>query len=387
MDFMALAVDFDGTIAHDGRVDPATYEALNRFKEGGRRLLLVTGRELPDLEKAFPEYELFDRIVAENGAVIYDPARKQERIIGDAPPAEFIAALRDRRIEPLSIGKCIVATWEPHETTVLKVIRDLGLELQIIFNKGAVMVLPPGINKAAGLRAALDDLELSPHNVVAVGDAENDLAFLTICGCSAAVANALPSLKQSVDLVLQEERGAGVVELIDKICAGDAKRVSAHRRAIRLGTDRHNRDVCLNPDEGCVLISGSSGIGKSTLATALTERMAEKAFQFCVFDPEGDYSDLEGAVSAGTVKSPPNSEEVLKLLRKLDANVVVNTQALGVDERPFFFAALFPHISNLRAQTGRPHWLFIDEAHHLLPATKSFKAKKCLPWGRPHMFG
>ena len=68
------------------------------------------------------------------------------------------------------------------------------------------------------------------------------------------------------------------------------------------------------------------------------------------------------------MKSPPNSEEVLKLLHKLNASVVVNTQALGVDERPFFFAALFPQISNLRAQTGRPHWLFIDEAHHLLPA-------------------
>jgi hydroxymethylpyrimidine pyrophosphatase-like HAD family hydrolase len=368
MYFMALAVDFDGTVAHDGRVDPATYEALKRFKESGRHLLLVTGRELPDLKNAFPEYELFDRIVAENGALLYDPVRKQERLIGASPPPAFVAALRQRGVEPLSVGKCIVATWEPSETTVLEVIRELGLELQIIFNKGAVMVLPPGINKAAGLKAALEDLELSPHNVVAVGDAENDLAFLNICGCSAAVANALPSLKQSVDLVLEKQRGAGVIELIDRIRAGDAKRLSAHRRAIRIGKDRQNRDVCLTPDCGCVLISGSSGIGKSTLATALAERMAEKRFQFCIFDPEGDYAELEQAIPAGTAKSPPNREEALKLLRKLDANVVVNTQALKVDERPSFFAALFPHISNLRVQKGRPHWLLIDEAHHLLPA-------------------
>jgi hydroxymethylpyrimidine pyrophosphatase-like HAD family hydrolase len=218
MDFIALAADYDGTIAHDERVDSATYEALARFKESGRRLLLVTGREFSDLKRVFPGYELFDRIVAENGALIYDPARKQERLIGEAPPADFIAALRNRRVEPLSVGKCIAATWQPHETTVLEVIREFGLELQIILNKGAVMILPAGVNKASGLQAALDDLELSPRNVVAVGDAENDLAFLTICGCSAAVANALPSVKRSVDLVLRQERGAGVAELIDKIC-------------------------------------------------------------------------------------------------------------------------------------------------------------------------
>jgi hydroxymethylpyrimidine pyrophosphatase-like HAD family hydrolase len=378
MYFTALAVDFDGTIAHDGRVDEDTGQALSNFKESGRRLLLVTGRKLDDLKDSFPGYELFDRIIAENGALLYDPVRKQERLIGASPSPAFIAALRAKGVDPVSVGKCIVATWEPNETAVLEAIRELGLELQIIFNKGAVMVLPPGINKATGLKSALEELELSPHNVVAVGDAENDLAFLNLCGCSAAVANALPSLKQSVDLVLEKERGAGVMELIDRIRASDAKRASAHRCAIRVGTGRSNRDVCLNPDDGCVLISGSSGIGKSTLATALAERMAEKGFQFCIFDPDGEYIELEQAIPAGTAKTPPHREEVLKLLRKLNANVVVNTQALEIDERPPFFASLFPRILSLRAQTGRPHWLLVDEAHHLLPA-KVQNAGQILP--------
>ena len=48
----------------------------------------------------------------------------------------------------------------------------------MIFNKGAVMILPSGVNKATGLAAALEELGLSPHNVVGVGDAENDHAFL-----------------------------------------------------------------------------------------------------------------------------------------------------------------------------------------------------------------
>jgi len=128
--------------------------------------------------------------------------------------------------------------------------------------------------------------------------------------------------------------------------------------------------VHLAPNCGGVLIAGSSGIGKSTLATALSERMVEKGLQFCVFDPEGDYGELEHAVSVGDTTSPPARDETLKLLRTQGVNVVVNTQALGMPERPTFFAALLPEVAALRARTGRPHWLVIDEAHHLLAADR-----------------
>jgi hydroxymethylpyrimidine pyrophosphatase-like HAD family hydrolase len=235
--FLALAVDYDGTIAHDGKVDEPTYNALKRLKETGRRLLLVTGRELEDLIQAFPGHELFDRVVAENGALIYDPASKRSRLIGEAPPPAFLHALRERGVKPLSAGECIIATTKPNENAVLDVIRDLGLELQIIFNRDAVMILPPGIDKAEGFKAALAELDLSPRSAVAAGDAENDFAFLISSGCSAAVANALPGLKQAVDLVLEGESGAGIAELISYIIADDAKIVPASRRVIRPGND------------------------------------------------------------------------------------------------------------------------------------------------------
>ena len=103
--------------------------------------------------------------------------------------------------EPLRAhrGRVIIATWEPHETVVLQTIRDLGLELEVIFNKGSVMILPTGVNKASGLRSALKDLGLTTEQVVAVGDAENDHAFLSCAGCGVAVANALPALKERAD--------------------------------------------------------------------------------------------------------------------------------------------------------------------------------------------
>jgi hydroxymethylpyrimidine pyrophosphatase-like HAD family hydrolase len=368
--FLALATDYDGTLAHDGSVDEGTRAALERLKLTGRRLVMVTGRELPDLQRVFPALDLFDRVVAENGALLYTPASREERLLAPPPPPAFVARLRARDVAPLSVGRCIVATWEPHQQVVLDAIRELGLELAITFNKGAVMVLPAGVNKASGLTAAARDLDIALANVVGVGDAENDHAFLRVCGCSAAVANALPSVLQEADVQLAGERGAGVCELVQRICRDDAAIVPPGRHALLVGHDEADRPVCLEPDCEAVLICGSSGIGKSTLATALTERMVEQHLEFCVFDPEGDYGSLANAVSVGDTATAPVAEEVVKLLRTFGVNVVVNTQALALADRPTFFAGLLPDVARARSRTGRPHWLVIDEAHHLLAADR-----------------
>ncbi|MFU0506910.1 HAD family hydrolase [Pseudaminobacter sp. NGMCC 1.201702] len=365
MYFVALAIDYDGTLAHEGSVSEKTLAALERFKKTGRKLILVTGRELPDLKRVFPKFGVFDKIVAENGALIYSPASEQERMIAAPPDAKFVARLKKSGVKPLSVGQSIVATWEPHQDTVLKVINKLGLELEIIFNKGAVMILPSGINKATGLVAALQDLRLSPHNVVGIGDAENDHAFLQACGCSAAVNNALPAVKDTADLVTRGARGKGVEEVIGKLIKRDRDIIRKHRDGILLGSDG-SKDVFLKPSD-TILIAGSSGIGKSTLATALTERFADGGFQFCILDPEGDYDGLESAVRLGDGSSAPTKAQVLDLIEKPDDNVIVNGLALLVDERPDFFAELLPDLAGFRFRTARPHWLVIDEAHHLLP--------------------
>jgi hydroxymethylpyrimidine pyrophosphatase-like HAD family hydrolase len=222
MYFLALATDYDGTLASHGHVSPEVVKALERFKDTGRRLILVTGRELVHLKEPFPRLEIFDRVVVENGAVVYNPTSEKEVVIGAGPPPAFVERLRQLNVEPLSVGRSIVATRQPHHAAVLEAIRELGLEHQIICNKGAVMVLPSGINKAAGLEAALKDLGLSYHNVVGVGDAENDVALLQYCGCAAAVANALPAIQKAAHVHLTKDHGDGVIELIERICREDA---------------------------------------------------------------------------------------------------------------------------------------------------------------------
>jgi hydroxymethylpyrimidine pyrophosphatase-like HAD family hydrolase len=219
MHYLALATDYDGTIANDGVVDKSTLAALERLRGGARRLILVTGRELSDLQRAMPRLDLFDLVVAENGALLYDPANHEERALGDAPPPAFVARLRELGVAPLWQGRVIVATWVSNGGKVLDAIRDLGLDLQVTFNRSAVMVLPVGITKASGLRGALAQLGLSPLDCIGVGDAENDLAFLDVCGLPVAVANALPSVKERAAFVTAGMRGAGVAELIDRLLA------------------------------------------------------------------------------------------------------------------------------------------------------------------------
>lgn len=215
MRYLALATDYDGTLASHGKVEPETVEALERLRATARKLLLVTGRQIEDLSRVFERLDLFDRVVAENGAIVHDPASGRTRQLAPPPPRSFLDALLERGVQPLGVGHVIVATWEPHEREVIECIRALGLELHVEFNKGAVMVLPAGVTKASGLHAALQELGVPSSQVVGVGDAQNDHAFLAACGLSVAVANALDSLKATVDWVTPSRNGRGVAELAD----------------------------------------------------------------------------------------------------------------------------------------------------------------------------
>jgi HAD superfamily hydrolase (TIGR01484 family) len=371
MRYFCLVCDYDGTIAHDGRCEPSTLDALKRVRASGRKLILATGRQLPELLDVFPEHSIFDRIVAENGAILYRPESKDCKALADPPASEFVDALRRRGVNPLSVGQSIVATWHPHESTVLEVIRDLGLELQVIFNKDAVMVLPSGINKATGLKVALKELLLSPHNAVGVGDAENDHVFLGMCECSVAVANALPALKERADLVTAGSHGAGVEELIERLLSDDLASLAPRlkRRTILLGRTEQGGDFLLDPYESRLAIAGPSGSGKSTTVAAIVERLVEKKYQVCLFDPEGDYDEFERFVTLGGPQQVPGVSEALEVLNAMEYSLSLNLLGVPLADRPSMFMSFLARIQELRAKTGRPHWVIIDEAHHLLPAT------------------
>ncbi len=220
MHYQALAFDYDGTLAKNGHVVPSTLHALEKAKAAGYKTLLVTGRELTDLKMVFPRFDLFDVIVAENGAQLYWPAEDREEILDNPPSVDFLAEMQRLDVTPFSVGKVIFASWRPHEVAIAEAIARLGFEYQIIFNKKAVMVLPKHINKATGMIAALERLKIDPKTVVGIGDAENDLPFLRVCGFAATVENALDAVKAQCQFVATRDHGEGVEEMIDALLCG-----------------------------------------------------------------------------------------------------------------------------------------------------------------------
>jgi HAD superfamily hydrolase (TIGR01484 family) len=368
MRYLALATDYDGTLAKGGVAAPDAVDAIRRMRETGRKAILVTGRVLDDLRETFDALDVFDRVVAENGAVLLDPSTRASRRLADPPPDALVERLREAGVEPLLTGEVVVSTREPFEREAVEAIKDLGLELQVIFNKGAVMILPASVNKATGLAVALAELRLSAHNVVGVGDAENDHGFLEACDVSVAVANALPSVKERADHVTSGGWGDGVVELVEQLLEDDLAEIDARidRHDVGIGSSG-DRVLGIKPYRENVLLAGPSGSGKSTLVTAFLEHVAEQEYQFCLIDPEGDYEELDGAVVLGTPRDAVGSEAVLKAMSDPDPSVVVNLLGVALEERPTYFARLLPDVQALRAETGRPHWLVVDEAHHLLP--------------------
>jgi hydroxymethylpyrimidine pyrophosphatase-like HAD family hydrolase len=371
MRYLVLITDYDGTLAKDGRVPEASIAAMTRLRSSGRRMILVTGRRMDDLAAVCRCLDCFDFVVAENGGVLYELATRGVTPLAKPPPSRLISRLRAIAVEPLEVGEAILATRVPHENAVTEVLRELGLECQVTFNRGAVMILPSGVNKASGVKHALRRLGLSPHEAVGIGDAENDHSFLDLCECAVAVADAIESIKEIAAFVTSRGNGEGVVEVIDGLIADDLEHVDAKltHHHIALGTRLDGTTVWVPPYGRNILVAGPSGSGKSTFATGLIERLADQLYQVCIIDPEGDYVNLPNIVTIGDRHAAPSVDEVLAVLRDPDVHVNVNLLGIALLDRPSYFAELLPRLQTMRGRTGRPHWLVIDEAHHLLPST------------------
>jgi HAD superfamily hydrolase (TIGR01484 family) len=384
MRYFALVVDYDGTLAVDGQVAARTASALERVRESGRRMILITGRVLDELFAICSCLQFFDCVVAENGALYYVPATHETIPLAQPPAERFIKALQQRGVDPLSIGRIIVSTTIANKAKVFDAVHEIGREQHIIFNKGMMMTLPSGVSKATGMAYALRKMGLSPHEAVGVGDAENDYSFLDLCECSAAVANATDSIKELVSFTTRSEAGDGVVEVIDELVANDLRNVDNKRpqHALRLGDRRDGSPVWIPAYGQNVLIAGPSGCGKSSLAAGLMERLAQQHYQVCIIDPEGDYRTLQDGVALGNEQRSPNANEILGVLEDPQINVAVNLLGIPLADRPYFFVQLLPSLQAMRARTGRPHWLLIDEAHHMLPT-----ASALVPLALPQTLG
>jgi HAD superfamily hydrolase (TIGR01484 family) len=370
MRYLVLVLDYDDSIAMDGHADQTALSAIERLRMSGRRAVLITGRRVDDLVRVCPRIGLFDYIMAENGAVAYDPRTRDETVLAKAVPPAFVRRLKEMGVEPIEVGRVIIATCLPHHTEVLDAIQEMGLDLQVIFNRNSVLVVPAGVNKASGMDYALRKLGLSRHEAIGIGNAENDHSFLERCECSVALANAIPSIRERTDMATRADGGKGVAEIIDELIANDLSRMTGKllRNLLVLGSRDDGRSFAVPPYGLNILIAGPSASGKSTLAVGIIEHLISGAYQVCIVDPEGDYGTLRGVVTLGSQDRAATVHEVLAVLDDPTMNLNVNLLGVPLLRRSEYFGHLFPSLQAMRTRTGRPHWILLDEAHHMMPA-------------------
>jgi hydroxymethylpyrimidine pyrophosphatase-like HAD family hydrolase len=366
--FSVLALDYDGTIARDGALDPNVRQAIAEARARGIIVVLVTGRILSDLMRAAGDLQFADAVVAENGAVLAFP-NGQLRLLGQLPPPVFIQELRKRGME-VTVGQCIVEAEADLGQRILEVIRSLELPLVLLFNRGRLMVLPQAISKATGLHEALRTLRLSSHNTIAIGDGENDHDLLAACELGVAVSWGSQALQNVADEVMRGVGPSAVAPYIRE--AVQTMRLPSDRigrRHLVLGTEENGNPLKLALRGRNLLVTGGTGSGKSWATGLLCEQLILQGYCVWIIDPEGEYAGLKslpGVMVLGGKKTPPSLQDLVEVARYPDLSVVVDLSHLDHKEKLNYLNLLLPTLASLRRSTGLPHRIVVDEAHYFL---------------------
>lgn len=366
-----LALDLDGTLAEEGRLSAATWDALRLAKKAGLKLILATGRRLEVLPEIGPFDHLFEAIIAENGAAIYFP-RNDKVILPFGHLATEVVEQLEAAEMPLERGMAIAATWVPHDKTVLEILAETAYAATVEYNKGAVMVLPPGATKGTGLIIALKELGYSAKNMLACGDAENDRSMFNVAEMAVAVANATNPIKSLADTVLTRPNGQGVQYLIQQLIN---KQVPRHKsrlnKRITLGKQIGGQALHLSPfsiiDKN-ICIAGESGSGKSWLAGFLMERLLQLNYQLFIIDPEGDYSGLRTfphtLLLGGEEGTLPTVADVITICEYAEVSLILDLSIMDRKAQINYLHDLLQALFALRERRGKPHWFLLDEAHY-----------------------
>jgi hypothetical protein len=261
----------------------------------------------------------------------------------------------------------VVGLSESHAPQVLELGRSFGLDCQLVFNRAALMLLPSGVSKATGVRHALEELGRSEHNMIAFGDAENDLPLLAAAEVAVAARGAGPAVGAIADDRLTQPAGAGVVRYVRQLLARNGAAPTSARTLVTIGEDADGVPVSL-PGSGLnLMITGDPRAGKSWLAGLFAERLLDAHYRLCIIDPEGDHLALgrrpHTLVFGHTVPLPP-PKAVPAVLRDTCLSLVLNLAALSHAAKLTYVDELLCALQGVRREIGVPHWVVIDEAHY-----------------------
>ena len=220
----AFAVDVDGTLTENGGgmlYLPAVV-ALRYLAKLGYAVIYVTGRSSVEA-CLLAVYSGTTKIgVGENGgAITTSPqehillASKEKCLRGFEVLKKNIDGVKIKPVFNRMTEVVLLRTFDIEEGRKVLEENDLGLYLND--SKYAFHINEKGIDKATGLKRALNILDLEPSDTVAIGDSETDIPMFDVCGYSIALGHAPDYVKSRAKITVRGAEGTGLVDAIDYV--------------------------------------------------------------------------------------------------------------------------------------------------------------------------
>ncbi len=265
--YKILVLDLDGTLTNDEKIiTPRTYDALMRIQRDGVRIVLASGRPVYGIVPLAEQLHMADYggiILAYNGGTILDwqtretlyaqplptamlptildAARQGEHEILSYRGEEIIASSAEdkyvkeearinkmpiRQVDnflqalPPIVSKCLIVGTPERLAETEKMLAEKTTGQLAVYRSAPFFleVVAPGIDKAASLSRMLERLQMTPDEIVAVGDGYNDLSMIRYAGMGVAMLNADEPIRKEADMVSPADNNHdGVAEVIDRL--------------------------------------------------------------------------------------------------------------------------------------------------------------------------
>ena len=266
MNYRLIALDLDGTLNNDQKViSPRTKDALMAAQKAGIRLALASARPSPGLFKERDILQMQDYqgiLMSYNGGRIVDAATAEvlfETSMDMEQTKQVLRFLQTLPVTPIlddgvqfyvtdksgykvdyecsnnnmtctevpnladfltfAPVKILMSAKEEEISDIQREIREnLPTTLTVVQTAPFYLeVIPQSINKGQGIRDICAVLGISPEQVIAFGDAENDIPMLRAAGMGVAMGNAPPQVKQAADFVTLSNNDDGISYALERL--------------------------------------------------------------------------------------------------------------------------------------------------------------------------
>lgn len=263
MNYKMLVVDLDDTLlTDDHKISKRNKELLMKAQEKGVTLVLASGRPTTAMINYAYELEMErfgSYIISFNGAVITDMASEEtifersltkdevhslhdfslkHRVhiityakngIVTESESEYINIEKDLTGLPLHIVpsfkeevdsptvKCILLDEPDRLKKIEAILKEERKDLSVATSKPFFLeVMPQGIDKAASIDTLAKRLNINREEVIAVGNAGNDLTMIEYAGLGVWVDNVTPELRDKADFIVASNMNDGVAEVVER---------------------------------------------------------------------------------------------------------------------------------------------------------------------------